>query len=171
MRQILTPLFSLFGIILIVGCVGSGEAQPVPPTGEEILPAITSVQTFFDAEGEPCDNDGKPVVFLFSTTWCGHCKWVGPTFDKVVYEYQTQGKIHAYHYELDTEDDALTAEVEAAVPQEHIDIYQRFNPRGSIPTFIFGCEYYRIGNGYEGKDNGLASEEAEFRYIIEELIQ
>lgn len=169
-------LVALLGIIVIIGCVGGDSPAAATPTGAATgagaaeIPVITSVQTFFEEEGEVCEEDGKPLVLLFSTTWCGHCKWVGPTFDKVAYEYAAAGKIAAYHYELDTGDNILTPEEEKAVPQEHIDIYKRFNPRGSIPTFVFGCEYYRIGNGYE-QEKDLGKEEAEFRFIIEELLR
>ena len=63
----------------------------------------------------------------------------------------------------------MTDEVETEVPESEVAIYQQFNPRGTIPTFVFGCRYYRVGTGFEAEDD-LEAEEAEFRAIIEELI-
>ena len=60
--------------------------------------------------------DGKPVIRMFSTTWCPHCKWSGPVFEKVAQEYVDAGKIVAYHWELDINDDILTPEAEGEVP-------------------------------------------------------
>jgi len=132
-------------------------------------PANPEILTFFDS-GEPvCTVDGKPVVYLFSTTWCGHCGWIKDTFDSTVKEYVDAGKIVAYHYQIDTGDDTLTEEVETSVPDSDMAVYGKFNPGGSIPTFVFGCKYYRIGNGFESQQD-LAAEEAEFRKVIDDLL-
>lgn len=115
-------------------------------------------------------EDGKPVIYLFSTTWCPHCQWIAETFDRVVKEYVNAGKIKAYHWEVDTGDNTLTTEKETKVPQNHLDIYQEFNPAGSIPTFVFGAKYFRTGNGYE-QQKDLVSEEMEFKVVIEDLLK
>ncbi len=131
----------------------------------------TSSSTFTVKEdAEICTEDGKPVVYLFSTTWCPHCKWITETFESTAQEYVDSGDIVAYHWEIDINDDTMTAEEEGEVPQEHLAIYQEFNPRGSIPTFVFGCKYSRVGNGYESAGD-LAAEEAEFRQVIETLLE
>lgn len=136
------------------------------PEGEITASSITT----FDATGdERCEEDGKPVIYLFSTTWCSHCKWVGPTFDKVALEYVDKGLIKAYHWHIDNGDDTLTTAVETEVPAEHMAIYQKYNPRGSIPTFVMGCEYSRVGNGHEATDD-VSLEEAEFRAVFDELV-
>jgi thiol-disulfide isomerase/thioredoxin len=126
------------------------------------------IQTFSFANNEMCTEDGKPIVILFSTTWCPHCEWIIDTFDGIAKEYADKGLIAAYHWELDTADNTLTAAKESEVPQEHKEIYEKFNPRGSIPTFVFGCQYHRIGNGYESEQS-LEKEANEFRAVIEEL--
>lgn len=135
----------------------------------EIEPS--SIQTFLSVPGSDgaCTEDGKPVIRLYSTTWCSHCQWIGPTFDAVVKMYVDEGLIVAHHWEVNTGDDTLTDQVEKDVPDSEMAIFEDINPRGSIPTFVFGCRYYRIGNGYEQADD-LESEAAEFEAVIEALI-
>ncbi len=140
----------------------TGEVGASAPTNPEIT-------TFIDSGEAVCTVDGKPVVYLFSTTWCGHCGWVKETFDSTVKEYVDSGEIVAYHYQIDTGDDTLTEEVETAVPNADMAIYSKFNPGGSIPTFVFGCKYYRIGNGHESQGD-LEGEAAEFRAVIDDLL-
>jgi len=146
------------------------------PTAGNKAPALTpssveGVTTFSEKKGaEICTEDGKPVVYLFSTTWCPHCVWVNDTFNSVAKEYVDAGKIKAYHWEIDTNDDVLTSEKETVVPAEHLAIYREFNPNGSIPTFVFGCKYSRIGNGHE-RQNDLDAEAAEFRALIDSMIK
>jgi parvulin-like peptidyl-prolyl isomerase len=128
------------------------------------------ISTFRDSGDELCTEDGKPIIRLFSTTTCPHCKWIKGTFDSVAKEYVEQGKIVAYHWELDTKDDTLTEEAENDVPVNELALFQKYDPQGGVPAFVFGCKYVRIGNAYEAQ-NDLAAEEAEFRNLIEELIK
>jgi len=83
--------------------------------------------------------------------------------------YVDEGLIVAHHWEVDTGDDTLTDQVEEVVPDSEVAIFDDINPQGSIPTFVFGCKYYRIGTGYEQEDD-LESEAAEFMAVIEALI-
>jgi thiol-disulfide isomerase/thioredoxin len=123
--------------------------------------------TFTKTGDDICRENGKPLVMLFSTTWCPHCKWIASTFDSMAKSYGD--KIAVYHWELDTGDNTLTSAVESEVPSNLRSYYARYNPRGSIPTFVLGCRYFRIGNGYERQSN-LTAEDMEFRGIIEKLI-
>lgn len=134
-------------------------------------PQVTGAEGTFDVDSSLpiCKEDGLPVIYLFSTTWCPHCEWIKDTFDKVAKEYMNDGKIVAYHYELDTKDNTLTSTKEDKVPQEALDAYKRFNPNGSIPTFVIGCKYWRVGNGFEAKQD-LQAEEKEFRTIFDKTI-
>ncbi|MCK5107671.1 MAG: SurA N-terminal domain-containing protein [Nanoarchaeota archaeon] len=132
---------------------------------EEVV-GIDLIKTFEETGDEMCyDEDGKPLVILFSTTYCPHCVWIKDTFDSVVAEYD----VAAYHWELDKGDNFLTAEMESTLPKQHIDILKEYNPQGYVPTFVVGCKYVRIGNGYEAEDS-LVMEENELRAIIESLI-
>jgi len=150
----------------------AAAAQPPVETGPA-TEAITvaDVTTYSQKkDAQICKEDGKPVVYLFSTTWCPHCNWIKDTFDKVVKEYTAKGLIVARHWEIDINDDILTTAKETAVPAEQMAIYSEFNPQGSIPTFVFGCKYFRIGNGYEQQQD-LVSEEKEFRSLFDDLIK
>jgi len=179
-------IFSLIGFILTsIALIRQGgyiTRQPSPSASPQLSPTATpepqgmeakiigSAGTFYEVDNPICKDGGKPIIRLFSTTWCPHCQWVSSTFDKVAKDYVKKGKIVAHHWQLDTNDDTLTTEVEKAVPNEEGVIYNQFNPGGSIPTFVFGCRYYRIGNGYE-RQNDLAAEEKEFREIIDKLLK
>ena len=149
---------------------GSGEYIDTSFT-ENIEP--TAVVTFSSSNNEICTENGKPVISLYSTTWCPHCQWIRQTYDSAVTEYVNEGKIIAYHWEMDTGDNTLTSAVETAVPDAHKAIYQQFNPGESIPTYVFGCKYSRIGNGYENQKTTaeLAQEAGEFKAVIEKIIE
>ena len=138
-----------------------------PPDNGDVPPG--EIETFIDSDNPVCYQDGKPIIRMFSTTWCQHCEWIIDVHDFILKEYADAGKIIAYHWELDTGDNTITPEKETEVPQSEIAIFDQFNPRNSIPTYVYGCKYYRIGNGYEQQQDLLA-EEAEFRTVIEALL-
>jgi len=148
------------------------QVQAQIPSGPQAArPSNSSIATFSEKSNATiCSEDGKPVVYLFSTTWCPHCVWVKDTFDSTVKKYVDSGDIVAYHWEVDTGDDTLTSSAESQVPASHMAVYQEFNPKGSIPTFVFGCKYFRVGNGHE-QLNDLDAEAAEFEAVIQDLIQ
>jgi thiol-disulfide isomerase/thioredoxin len=163
-------------VLFFSGCSGSDDSSknsnnPGDTTIDPYEIEPSSIQTFSSVpeSDEVCTEDGKPVIRLFSTTWCSHCQWIGSTFDAVVKMYVDEGLIVAHHWETDTGDDTLTGQVEEAVPDSEMAIFHNINQQGSIPTFVFGCKYYRIGNGYEQGDD-LESEAAEFKAVIEALI-
>lgn len=141
------------------------------PTGRVVIERnIGEGSTFFTKENaEICSINGKPVIRMYSTSWCPHCAWIRETYTKVVKEYENQGKIVAYEWELDTYDNILTDVKETFISQEEKDVFLNFNPEGSIPTFVFGCKYYRIGNAFEDV-NDLEAEEKEFRFFINKLL-
>lgn len=150
-----------------------GLNQPVQaPQGPlTVSPINPNIKTFFQKkDAQVCKEDGRPIIYLFSTTWCPHCQWIDETFDKVVKEYVNAGKIKAFHWQVDTGDNSLTEIKETKVSDKDLAIYSEFNPQGSIPTFVFGCKYFRTGNGYE-QQKDLAAEEAEFREAIGDLLK
>lgn len=130
----------------------------------EMSADVSSINTFQQTGDDLCEEDGKPLVILFSTTTCPYCTWIKDTFDSTVMGYGDS--IAAYHWELNIGNNALSGEVETEVPKKYLDLFRQYNPRGSVPTYVFGCKYIRIGNGY----SDLASEAAEFRAVIDTLI-
>lgn len=162
---LLAVLILFFGSYAVTGYFVLDS--PADADDDPVLPS--EITTFQDSGNNIELIDGKPVIRMFSTTWCPHCQWVKPAYEKVAQEYMDAGKIVAYHWELDISDDTLTPEAEGAVPSSETAVYKTFNPRGSIPTFVFGGKYWRIGNGHE-RAGDLEAEEAEFRAVIEELI-
>lgn len=130
-----------------------------------------AINTFeMKKDAEICREDGKPVIYLFSTATCPHCQWIKDTYDRVVKEYVATGKIKAYHYDVDSGDDLLTPAKETQLTDAANKIYNEFSPEGYIPTFVFGCKYFRVGNGYESESD-LAKEETEFRAVIDDLLK
>ncbi len=159
-------LFIMVSLLFIIGCATSEREPGTLSLEVEREPG----ELTFEETGDPlCTYEGKPIVRKFATTWCPHCLWIEKTYTDVVNEYVDQGKIQAYLWEINTGDNALTDYVEAHVPAEELAIYEKYNPKKTIPTFVFGCQYVRIGNGYETQGD-LAAEEAEFREIIELLL-
>ncbi len=146
--------------------VGKDDGSQQGDSGPKI---VGKMGTFVEIEGASCEEDGKPIIRLFSTSSCPHCVWIKETFDKVAKEYADQGKIKAYHWELDKNDNLLTKEKETKIPDSEISILTGFNPEGYVPAFVFGCKYIRIGTGYE-KEDDLAKEEAEFKEIIDKFL-
>ncbi len=67
---------------------------------------------------------------------------------------------------MNDEQDAPAAEV----PDSERAIFKEFNPKNSVPTFVFGCKYYRVGNGYERADD-LDAEVKELKAVIDALLQ
>lgn len=164
-------------VCLLLGCSGSGDGSTgfvnTDNTDNAVIDPYdiepSEISTFDSVSGDICREDGKPVIRMFSTTWCRHCQWVADTFDDVMQMYVDEGLIVAHHWELDIGDDLLTSQFEEDVPDEEMAVFEEFNPQQSIPTFVFGCKYYRIGTAYEQADD-LEAEAAEFMAVIEALL-
>lgn len=158
-KKIFLVLITLAVALLLFGCT---QSQPA------------SQNAFKSVDNSICKIDGKPVIRMYSTNICPHCKWVGPTFDEVVKKYEAQGKIVAYHWEwvvdqpTRTVSDLLHPEV-TQMPDTEQKIFEQFTPEGYVPTFVFGCKYYRIGNQFE-QQNDLNAEKAVFEETIQKLL-
>ena len=157
-------------ILALSGCVQQGGGEATTSTTVAKPVGDTDVKTFRKTNDDICTTDGKPVIRLYSTTGCPHCVWIKETYDSVAKEYADAGKIVAHHWELDTNDDTLSKEAEGSIPPEEFVLYQKYNPSGGVPTFVFGCRYVRVGNAYE-RANNLTAEEQEFRNVIEALVR
>jgi thiol-disulfide isomerase/thioredoxin len=170
-RQNVIIIVLAAAILIFSSYAITGFLTVQPDTGDVDQPGSDWTITTFTDEGKGIELiDGKPVIRMFSTTWCSHCQWAGPVYDEVVKEYVDAGKIVAYHWQLDTNDNTLTDEIESEIPESELAVYKEFNPRGSIPTYVFGGTYKRIGNGFE-RTGDLESEKNEFRAVIEQVIR
>lgn len=161
----------LFGVGLIAlfvitaGCISSSIEKR---DTTQIAP--TSISTFnVVSDAEICTEEGKPIIRLYSTTVCPHCRWINSTFNGVMDEYLTAGKIVAHHWDVDMGNDQFTPVKESAIPQAEVDLFMSVNSRLSVPTYLFGCKYVRVGNAYETQDD-LDAEAGEFKAVIEKLL-
>lgn len=159
-------VFLALSVLFIAGCKQTPDQPQINLTKLNVSNA--DIKTFNPTVNEICTEDGKPIIRLFSTTTCPHCKWIASTYDDVVKQYVAEGKIVAYHWEFDTDEDTLSGK--KGIPQIDKDVNKQFNPRGFVPTYVFGCKYYRIGNGYEREDD-LEAEAREFKAVIEQLLE
>lgn len=139
------------------------------PASDISQEVVGQAGTFLEVSESVCTENGKPVIYMFSTSWCPHCAWARQPFADAVKSYVAQGKIVAYDWELDTYDNTLTTAKETAIPADANALYEKYNPAGSIPTFIFGCKYYRIGTGHE-KTADKNAETQEFKQLIDKLL-
>jgi len=148
--------------------------QPVAsggPTTEPVTAAGVKTSNL-KANAEVCKQDGKPIVYLFSTNTCPHCQWIKDTFDG--WAKKNADKIVAYHWEVDSGDNTLTSAVETTVPADQQALYDEFSwdsgRNGYVPTFVFGCKYFRVGNGYESAKD-LNAEVAEYDAALNDLLK
>ncbi|MEM5772503.1 MAG: hypothetical protein QXO19_01120 [Candidatus Aenigmatarchaeota archaeon] len=171
---IVTGAYTVYGIynLFVFGTCDPQHPENCPFSANEtcIINETSKIKSFKIFSGPICTENGKPIIRMFSTSFCPHCTWAGPAFDKIAKEYVDKGLIVAYHWDLDTKDNLLTLTKEGDIPNSEIEIYKKFNPEYTVPTYIFGCRYYRIGNAFE-RENNLTAEEEEFRAVIEEILK
>ncbi len=168
MKSYLLPLFVFFTIIIIILFIFLFLTNGLPDP-QSNLNHSGSFGSFWIVDKGICTDSGRPIIRLYSSSWCTHCEWISETYDDVVRDYIVSDKVIAYHWSLDEKDDLLTDEMEDEIPLTELALLLDYNPRNSVPTFIFGCKYYRIGTGYE-YENDLSLEDSEFRAIIEDLL-
>ncbi|MEK6970746.1 MAG: hypothetical protein AABW68_03565 [archaeon] len=158
-------LISALALLFLSGCVSSKyesrDTSSIAPS------TIASFQTIPNAT--ICVEDGKPIIRLYATTICPHCRWINATFNGVIDEYKAKGLIAAYHWDLDIGNDQFTPGKESSVPKSEVELFTSTNPQQSVPTYLFGCKYWRVGNAYETQDD-LDAEAAEFKAVIEKLL-
>ena len=161
--------FFLFLLLFVISsCTGKATEKKVITINKEVVKQQVGSTFLTKEDATICTKDGKPIIRKFATTWCPHCSWIKESYLKVLNEYDD--KIVGRLWYMDTGDNAVTKNVELTVPLTEKNIFSSFNERNSIPTFIFGCKYYRIGNAFK-KENNLAAEEAEFRFIIDKVLK
>jgi len=92
-------------------------------------------------------EDGKPVIYLFTSSTCPHCEWEKPVIQAVV---DTFGDNVVYKLREDTAEDQ--------------NVYTQYG-NGGVPLVLIGGKYYREGAG----ENFGEEKEKEYltRYICE----
>lgn len=141
-------------------------------TGNEVSKNIVLGQrtgtygSFVELDGDTCETGGKPEVYMFSATWCPHCQWIEESF---ISWAEKRDDLSIYKYEIDTGDDVLTPEAESSIPAQHLNLFRQANPQQSVPTYIIGCKYTRIGNANEATNN-LDAEIQEFDQLADLIL-
>ena len=83
----------------------------------------------FKESAEIIKEDGKPVVFLFTSSSCPHCAWEKPIIDEVIDQF---GDNIIFKLREDTAEDQ--------------EVYSQFG-KGGVPLIVLGGKYYREGSG------------------------
>ncbi len=91
----------------------------------------TTIGNFIVSGDEICMEDEKPIIYFFGSDGCGHCKWEHPVIANVSSQFEGYISLHDNM-------NNFTADQE---------IFGKYNPRGSVPTLVLGCKYYRVGAG------------------------
>ncbi len=150
--------------------IGSVPDQTAPsPTSTLPSPALPYLETFGPTGNTPCLADGLPIVRMYVKNGCEHCEWAGATFDRVAAEYVAKGKLRAHHWDFGTGDDKLSEVVETEVPKAEARLFYDSEAKGTVPYYLIGCIYSRVGNGYYIRDR-IDLEEQEFRKAFDTVI-
>jgi len=131
---------------------------------QEDVEITEAIETFTQTDDEICKEDNKPIIRLFSTTTNTQSKWISQTFNEIANEYSDD--IVAYHWQLNTGDNTLTSIEETGIPKAEVSIFQQYNSKNTVPTYVFGCKYIRTGNAHKT----LVEEKEEFKKVIGELL-
>lgn len=82
--------------------------------------------------GKVPDAQGEPLVYLFGTTWCPHCAWERPIYQRTVAKFGDS--IDAHLIEIDLEPNS-----------PHIPVFSHYSAEGKIPIVVIGGKYFRVG--------------------------
>jgi len=98
-------------------------------TSENIEQEQQTIGNFLVSKDGVCKEDNKPIIYLFGTNTCPHCRWEHPIINNVTSKFESY---ISYHDNIDTEKDG--------------EIFSKYSS-GGIPTLVLGCKYYRVGSG------------------------
>jgi len=62
----------------------------------------------FEVTGDELCDAGKPIIRLYTTSWCEVCETSVSVFNNLVKEFVEDGSVKAFHWSIDTGDDLLT---------------------------------------------------------------
>ena len=85
--------------------------------------------SFLKRETDVIAEDGKPVVYLFTSSTCPHCEWEKPVLQEVVDKFG---------------DAVIYKQLEDSAEEQ--EVYSEYG-NGGVPLVILGGKYYREGAG------------------------
>ncbi len=133
--------YSVYNLVVLGTCDPSDPDNcmfnPQNPTGSvcifedhDLSTSVETIGNFKKVAGE-----SKPYAYFFGATWCPHCKWEKPIFEKVSDKFSS---ITTQIIDVDLEPD-----------HSEIVTYKHYSPQGYIPVVIIGGSYYQVGSGEE----------------------
>ncbi|MBD3232061.1 thioredoxin fold domain-containing protein [Candidatus Dependentiae bacterium] len=135
----------MINLILFSGCkMFEGWFKKSKPMQEVIDTNIIKIDTSDKFENEVLGSS-KPVVVKFETDWCGACRSMAPTYEKVADEFVASMKF--------TQVDA----------DKHKELAQKYEVKG-VPTFIF----FKNGELVEKIEGSM--DEDNFKEKIKEIL-
>ena len=102
------------------------------------------LKNFKETGDEVCMKD-KPVIRLYTTSWCNSCNSSIVVFNNLIKGYFDDNKVTALEWSLDTGDNLLTLKKENGVPEEEVQIFKKYSPDSFVPALIMGCKYIMVG--------------------------
>lgn len=125
------------------------QVTPTPSEEGVVLEELAStIGRFLITEDELCQEDGKPLIYMFGSSGCPHCTWEHPIFEKVTAKF---ADLISVHDNMDTQNDT--------------DVFQKYSQinQGGIPFLVLGCRYVRVGSG---ENAGEVEEEKNLTALI-----
>jgi hypothetical protein len=121
------------------------------------------LRSFEMTDDEICKMEEKPIVRMYTTSFCDVCNESVELFQDSVVNFVIDESVQAQHWSLDTGDNLLTIKKEEAVPKEEYELFKKYSPNSLVPTVVIGCKYKHVGKfGIEERD--------EFEAIIKDLV-
>ena len=120
------------------------------------------LRSFEMTDDEICSEE-KPIVRMYTTSFCEVCKESGELFQDSVINFIIDESVQAKHWSLDTGDNLLTITKEEGVPKEEVALFKKYSPNNLVPTVVIGCKYKHVGKfGIEERE--------EFEAILKTLV-
>lgn len=95
----------------------------------QVAQGIGTIGNFIKVE----NTTEKKLVYYLGTSWCPHCKWEKPIFEKAAAKF--------------TDIEVREVIMDVSATAEDKQVFAHFSPTGSIPVLVLGGKYYRIGSG------------------------
>ena len=121
------------------------------------------LRSFEMTDDESCKIEEKPIIRIYTTSFCEVCKESGKLFQDSVVKFIADESVQARHWSLDSGDNLLTVIEEGGVPEEEVALFKKYSPNKLVPTVVIGCKYKHVGEfGIQERD--------EFEAIIKDLV-